>query len=100
MGSAVPRRVARADNRAVRHLAGARDPLPAIHRAPLATALDGGGGRRDYLRARLENGRLTPLIGQDSGMTLPLANANALLIRDIAAPPRDAGAMADYIGIA
>ena len=84
----------------VRHLAGGRDPLPAIHQAPLATALDGGGGRRDYLRARLENGRLTPLIGQDSGMTLPLANANALLIRDIAAPPRDAGAMADYIVIA
>ncbi|WP_428627039.1 molybdopterin molybdotransferase MoeA [Sphingopyxis sp.] len=44
----------------VRHLAGARDPLPAIHQAPLTTALDGGGGRRDYLRARLENGRLTP----------------------------------------
>ena len=84
----------------VRHLAGARDPLPAIHQAPLATALDGGGGRRDFLRARLENGRLTPLIGQDSGMTLPLAATNALLIREIAAPPRAAGAMADYIVIA
>jgi len=84
----------------VRHLAGARDPLPAIHQAPLVTALDGGGGRRDYLRARLEHGRLIPLTGQDSGMTLPLATANALLIRDIAAPPRDAGAMADYIVIA
>ncbi len=84
----------------VRHLAGARNPLPAIHQAPLRVALDGGGGRRDYLRARLENGRLTPLIGQDSGMTLPLATANALLIRDIAAPPRNAGAMADYIVIA
>lgn len=84
----------------VRHLAGAHNPLPTIHQAPLATALDGGGGRRDYLRARLDNGRLTPLIGQDSGMTLPLATANALLIRDIAAPPRDAGAMADYIVIA
>ena len=32
----------------VRHLAGARDPLPAIHQAPLATALDGGGGRVWY----------------------------------------------------
>ena len=84
----------------VRHLAGARNPLPAIHQAPLATALDSGGGRRDYLRARLEIGRLTPLIWQDSGMTMPLATANALLIRDIAAPPRDAGTMADYIVIA
>ena len=84
----------------VRHLAGARDPLPAIHQAPLATPLDAGGGRRDYLRARLENGRLTPLIGQDSGMTLPLASANALVIREIGAPPRVAGAMADYLVIA
>ena len=64
------------------------------------TASDGGGARRDYLRARLERGRLTPLIGQDSGRTMPLASANALLIRDIGAPARDAGAMADYIVIA
>lgn len=84
----------------VRHLAGARDPLPPVHRAPLAAALSGGGGRRDYLRARLENGRLTPLVSQESGMTLPLASANALLIRDIGAAPRDAGAVADYIVIA
>ncbi len=84
----------------VRHFAGARDPLPAVHRAPLAIALDGGDGRRDYLRARLENGRLTPLIGQDSGRTMPLAAANALLIRDIGAPPCDAGATAHYIVIA
>ncbi|WP_439567488.1 molybdopterin molybdotransferase MoeA [Sphingopyxis sp.] len=84
----------------VRHLAGARAPLPPVHQAPLATALDGGGGRRDYLRARLENGRLTPLIGQDSGMTMPLAAANALLIREIGAPPRAVGAIADYIVIA
>ena len=81
----------------VRHLAGARNPHPAIHQAPLATALDGGGARRDYLHARLENGRLTPLHSQDSGMTLPLAAANALLIREIDAPRRAAGDVADYI---
>lgn len=84
----------------VRHLAGARDPLPPLHRAPLDTALAQGGTRRDYLRARLENGRLTPLIGQESGRTLPLASANALLIREIGAPPRDVGDMADYHVIA
>jgi molybdopterin molybdotransferase len=84
----------------VRHLAGALDALPAIHQAPLASPLGGGGGRRDYLRARLENGALLPLIGQDSGMTLPLAAANALLIRNIGAPPRAAGETADYIVIA
>ena len=84
----------------VRHLAGARYPLPSVHRAPLAAPLDEGGTRRDYLRARLEDGRLVPMIGQESGRTLPLASANALLIRDIGAPARDAGAMADYIVIA
>jgi molybdopterin molybdotransferase len=84
----------------VRHLAGAADPLPPVHRAPLAAALAEGGTRRDYLRARLENGRLTPMIGQESGRTLPLASANALLIRDIGAPARDAGDLADYLVIA
>ena len=84
----------------VRHLARARDPFSAVHRAPLAAALAEGGTRRDYLRARLEGGRLTPLFGQESGLTLPLASANALLIRDIGAPARAAGDMADYIVIA
>lgn len=84
----------------VRHLAGARAPLPAVHRAPLAAPLAEGGTRRDYLRARLEQGRLTPMIGQESGRTLPLASANALLIREIGAPPRNVGDAADYLVIA
>lgn len=84
----------------IRHLAGARDPLPTVHRAPLAEPLPEGGMRRDYLRARLEDGRLTPFLGQESGLTLPLASANSLLIRDIGAPRRNAGDMADYIVIA
>jgi molybdopterin molybdotransferase len=84
----------------VRHLAGAREPLPAVHRASLAAPLAEGGARRDYLRARLEQGRLTPMIGQESGRTLPLASANALLIREIGAPPRNVGDAADYLVIA
>ena len=84
----------------VRHLAGAGEPLPPVHRAPLAAPLAEGGTRRDYLRARLESGRLTPMIGQESGRTLPLASANALLIRDIGAPPRNVGDIADYLVIA
>src|SRR3546814_4057352 len=78
----------------------ASDPLPLAHQAPLAAPLGEGGTRRDYLRARLENGRLMPMFGQESGRTLPLASANALLIREIGAPARDVGAMADYIVIA
>lgn len=84
----------------VRHLAGARDPLPKVHRAPLASPLSAGGTRRDYLRARLESGELVPLFGQESGLTLPLASANALLIREIGAAARDTGETADYIAIA
>ena len=84
----------------VRHLAGAQDPLPVIHCAPLAEPLAAGGTRRDYLRARLESGRLFPSFGQESGLTLPLASANALLIREIGAPARNAGEMADYILVA
>lgn len=84
----------------VRHLAGARDPLPAVQKAPLAAPLPAGGTRRDYLRARLEDGRLTPFLGQESGLTLPLASANALLIREIGAAARGEGALADYIVIA
>lgn len=84
----------------VRHLAGARDPLPEIRQAPLAVPLGPGGARRDYLRARLDGGGLTPFGSQDSGQTVPLATANALLIREIAAPPRAAGVLADYIAIA
>lgn len=84
----------------VRHLAGARNALPVTHRAPLAAPLSEGGTRRDYLRARLENGQITPMFGQESGLTLPLASANALLVRDIGAPARETGALADYIVIA
>ncbi len=84
----------------IRHLAGAGAPLPIAYRAPLAAPLGEGGARRDYLRARLENGHLVPMLGQESGRTLPLASANALLIREIGAPARGAGEMADYLVIA
>ena len=40
------------------------------------------------------------MFGQESGLTLPLASANALLVRDIGAPARETGALADYIVIA
>ncbi len=84
----------------VRHLAGARAPLPPIFSAPLAAPLAPGGARRDYLRARLDSGELHIFDGQDSGRTFPLGGANALVIRDIAAPARGAGDGADYIAIA
>ena len=68
--------------------------------APLAADLGAGSQRRDYLRARFENGRLSVFDGQDSGRTVPLAVTNALVIREIGAPPRIAGEAADYIVVA
>jgi molybdopterin molybdotransferase len=84
----------------VRYLAGAATPLPAIHQAPLAAALGAGAKRRDYLRARLDRGALTVFDGQDSGRTVPLVEANALVIREIGAAARNSGELADYIAIA
>jgi molybdopterin molybdotransferase len=84
----------------VRYLAGAAAPLPEVSQAPLAVSLGPGGARRDYLRARLYKGLLTPCDGQDSGQTQPLISANALIVRDIGAAPRAAGELANYIAIA
>lgn len=84
----------------IRHLAGAAAPLPAIRQAPLAEGLAAGGSRRDYLRARIDGSALRALDSQDSGQTVPLVEADALLIREIGAPARAAGEIADYIDIA
>jgi len=84
----------------VRHLAGARAPLPLVRQAPLAAPLAAGGERRDYLRARLDADGLTPFASQDSGQTVPLAAANALVIREPRAPARAPLESADYIAIA
>lgn len=84
----------------VRHLAGALHPLPPVRQAALAAPLAAGGSRRDYLRARIEGAGLRALDSQDSGQTMPLAEADALLIREIGAPPREAGDIAAYIDIA
>jgi molybdopterin molybdotransferase len=83
----------------IRHLAGAHAPLPRVEHAPLAAPLDGGGARRDYLRAVLNGGQLIPFSSQDSGLVSTLAAANALLIREAGASPQPAGATAAYIAV-
>ena len=83
----------------IRHLAGAADPLPDVAHAALAADLEPGGPRRDYLRAVVANGTITPFGHQDSGLTTTLAAASALLIREAGAPPRAAGTMAPYIAL-
>jgi len=65
---------------------GARDSLPRAFAARLVGPLSAGGGRMEFLRARWSEGEVTPEPEQDSGALLPLARANALIVREKAAP--------------
>lgn len=81
----------------LRHLAGAADPLPPHAHAAITADLGPGGARRDYLRAVLADGALTPCDKQDSGLVSTLAKANALLIREASAAARPAGTLTPYL---
>lgn len=81
----------------VRHLAGAKSALPALHLAPAKTDLGAGDGRTEYMRAMLENGEIAAFGKQDSGMIMPLVQANSLLIRPAGCPAAKAGALVAYM---
>ena len=83
----------------LRHLAGAAAPMQDIRYGALAADLEAGGPRRDYLRAFVSNGVITPFAVQDSGMVTTLAATNALLIREVGASSQPAGAIAPYIAL-
>ncbi|MBR9842124.1 MAG: molybdopterin molybdotransferase MoeA [Rhodobacteraceae bacterium] len=73
----------------IRALLGLPTAPAAEARAPLAAPVGSNGPREHYMRARLENGRLTAFERQDSALLTVLAEANALLIR----PPHDPARM-------
>jgi molybdopterin molybdotransferase len=77
----------------LRKLAGAPDPLPRPVRARLTRDLPAGGGRLEFLRARLEGDQVTPLDEQDSSALRSLAVANALIEWPIDAPAAPAGSV-------
>ncbi|MFC4292180.1 molybdopterin molybdotransferase MoeA [Sphingorhabdus arenilitoris] len=81
----------------VRHMAGSAQPWPTSLSAPCTTAIAAGGPRAEYLRAVLQDGELTPFHMQDSGVTKPLASANALIIRPVDAPPVGVGDIVAYL---
>ena len=72
---------------------GAAQPLARAFAAKLSQPLPPGGQRMEFLRARWNDGQVTPEIEQDSGALRPLANANALICRAIGAPSAAAGEM-------
>ncbi|WP_425070506.1 gephyrin-like molybdotransferase Glp [Sagittula sp. S175] len=66
-------------------------------RAPLARAISSNGPREHYMRAMLGPEGLTAAERQDSSLLSVLGAANALLIRPVGDPARQAGEMVDYL---
>jgi molybdopterin molybdotransferase len=75
----------------LRALGGARDPLPRKTAIRLAGALPQVGERTEFVRARLESGRLVAIAEQDSSALAALARADALIERPAGAPAAEAG---------
>ncbi|MES2289400.1 MAG: gephyrin-like molybdotransferase Glp [Pseudomonadota bacterium] len=84
----------------VRHLSGARDPLPRRVPARCGAAMPAVGIRTDFIRARWEDGALAPLPSTDSGVLTSLAQADAFIIRPAGAEAIPAGTLVEAILIA
>ena len=65
--------------------------------APLSCAIPANAARQHYMRARLEDGVLTPFDRQDSALLTVLVDANALLIRPPHGPALHSGTHVPYI---
>ncbi len=83
----------------IARLAGAADPRPRAISARLAAPMPQVGARADFVRGRWQDGDVAPLDG-NSGMLLPLAAAEVLIIRDVGASAAAAGTIVQVIPIA
>ena len=68
-------------------------------RAPLAHGVEANGGRKHYCRAILRADGLHIAERQDSSLLSILAGANALVIRELNAPPARSGELVEYLPI-
>ncbi|MBI0474678.1 molybdopterin molybdenumtransferase MoeA [Sphingomonas sp. MA1305] len=84
----------------IAHLAGARNPLPRTTSTILGESLPANGGRTDYLRAELREGRAYASTIQDSSMLLTLARSHCLIVRPAGAPAAQTGDSAEILMIA
>jgi molybdopterin molybdotransferase len=82
----------------IAHLSGAKDPAPRVQTATLAAPLPAVGIRTDYVRAYWHDGSVKSLDG-DSGMLVPLAAADALIIRPAGSAALDKGATVNIISL-
>lgn len=65
--------------------------------AVLAEDLSGNGSREHYMRARVDDEKLTTFARQDSSLLTVLSDANALLKRPVNDGPVKAGALVEYL---
>lgn len=84
----------------VASLSGDADPLPRTRRVTLGEPLPENGGRTDYLRAELRDGRAYASTIQDSSMLRTLARATCLILRPPGAPAANPGDSAEILDIA
>jgi molybdopterin molybdotransferase len=84
----------------IARLGGAAAPFPRSEPARLASTLPAVGGRDDYVRATLSDGRARPLPNQDSGAVSMLALADALIVRPADSPPASVDEIVDILRIA
>lgn len=75
----------------LRAMLGAVKPLPRTIPARLTSAMNAGGSRMEFLRARWDGVTVTLDELQDSGALAPLARSNALVVREAGAPAKAAG---------
>ena len=83
----------------VRALQGRPDAAPVEHPAVLGAQVEANGPRTHYMRARLQQGVLTPFDRQDSALIGILTQANALLIRPMGDGAQAKGTAARYIAL-
>ena len=65
----------------LRHLAGARAPLPVPLMLPLMGAMPATGDRMEFARGRMEDGSVGPFGQQDSSALASLGAADCLIQR-------------------
>lgn len=83
----------------LRALQGRPDLAPILRSALLGADVEANGPRTHYMRARLDDGIITPFDRQDSALIRILTEANALLIRPLGDGPQSAGARVQYVSV-
>lgn len=81
-------------------LGGGREVTPPTLTATLAEPLAANDHRQDYLRGRVEHGRVSIAAIQDSSMLLALARANCLVVRPPGAPAANVGDSVEILTLA